>query len=87
MFYHYTTTAGQAIIDVILGWAPQHSTFNITKLSITTFSIMDLILALSISINWHYAECRHAECRVLFIVIAMLNASMLNVIMLNVMAP
>ncbi len=62
-------------------------TFSLTTLSITTFSIMNLIVALNIkkhskmtgstSINRHYAECHYAEWGVLFIVL-------LNVIILNV---
>ncbi len=48
--------------------------------STKTFSIVDLIVTLSISIKLHYAQCHNPKCRVAPIV-------MLNVILLSVVTP
>ncbi len=61
------------------------TTLSITKLGITTLSIMGLVMTLSIDIQRNSKECHYAECRDYLNV--MLSVVRLNVIMLSVVAP
>jgi len=65
-------------------------TLNIKTLIISTFSILDLIVTLSISIDSRYAEFNYADCRIFLFVmgnVVMLRVATLNVVMLCVVAP
>ncbi len=76
------------------------TTLSITKLNITTFSIISWFETLIIndtlhkSFKYHNAECCYAECRifiamlcVVLLSVVKLNATMLSVVMLSDMAP